>query len=235
MNKTFIVINNLCKSFPSGDSVIQVLDNLELTLEKGQMLAIMGESGSGKSTFLHLAGGMEKPDRGEILVGADDLTKLDKASLARFRNSKIGFVFQFHHLLPEFTALENVMFPLLLRKTQFKKAEDRATELLESMGLANRGHHKPGELSGGEQQRIAIARALSGDPELLLGDEPTGNLDKKTSNSIHNLLLEVHEKFGLTSIIVTHNPDLAKLCDVRMEMKHGRLTMQNSEFNGSAN
>ena len=223
MSESFLSIRGLYKSYPSGETVIDVLTNLNLELEKGRMLAVMGESGSGKSTFLHLAGGMEKPDQGEIVIDGSNLTSLDKSGLARFRNRKIGFVFQFHHLLPEFTALENIMFPLLLRRTLFKSAENKAKSLLKSMGLSARGHHKPGELSGGEQQRVAIARALAGNPELLLGDEPSGNLDNRTSNSIHELLLEVHREFHLTSIIVTHNPELARLCDVIMTMEDGRL------------
>jgi len=223
MSDAYLSIRGLSKSYPSGDSVIQVLDGLDLELRAGRMLAVMGESGSGKSTFLHLAGGMEKPDAGRIRIGEEVLTALDPDRLARFRNRTVGFVFQFHHLLPEFSALENVMFPLLLRKIPAREARKKAQDLLRDVGLSNRVHHKPGELSGGEQQRVAIARALSGDPAVLLGDEPTGNLDLKTSNAIHELLLEVHEKFRLTSIIVTHNPALAGLCDVRMVLENGRL------------
>jgi lipoprotein-releasing system ATP-binding protein len=223
MSEAYISIQGLHKSYPSGETEIHVLDGLDLELDKGKMLAVMGESGSGKSTFLHLAGGMEKPDSGRILIGGEDVTAMDSVSLARFRNEKIGFVFQFHHLLPEFSALENVMFPLLLRGRSFRKAEEKGRHLLKEMGLAKREHHKPGELSGGEQQRIAIARALSGDPSLLLGDEPTGNLDTKTSDNIHKLLLEVHQEFGLTSIIVTHNAALAGLCDQTMVMHDGHL------------
>jgi len=223
MSDAYLSIRGLSKSYPSGDSVIQVLDGLDLELRTGRMLAVMGESGSGKSTFLHLAGGMEKPDAGRIRIGEEVLTALDPDRLARFRNRTVGFVFQFHHLLPEFSALENVMFPLLLRKIPAREARKKAQDLLRDVGLSNRVHHKPGELSGGEQQRVAIARALSGDPAVLLGDEPTGNLDLKTSNAIHELLLEVHEKFRLTSIIVTHNPALAGLCDVRMVLENGRL------------
>jgi len=223
MSDAYLSIRGLSKSYPSGDSVIQVLDGLDLELRTGRMLAVMGESGSGKSTFLHLAGGMEKPDAGRIRIGEEVLTALDPDRLARFRNRTVGFVFQFHHLLPEFSALENVMFPLLLRKIPAREARKKAQDLLRDVGLSNRVHHKPGELSGGEQQRVAIARALSGDPAVLLGDEPTGNLDLKTSNAIHEVLLEVHEKFRLTSIIVTHNPALAGLCDVRMVLENGRL------------
>jgi lipoprotein-releasing system ATP-binding protein len=166
---------------------------------------------------------MEKPDAGEIVFDGMDVTSLPKIELANFRNQMIGFVFQFHHLLPEFTATENVALPLLLRREPFKKAEERARALLRELGLEGRGHHKPGELSGGEQQRVAIARALIGEPRLLLGDEPTGDLDLKTSNAIHDLLLDVHERYGLTSIIVTHNPELASLCHRQKTMIDGNL------------
>lgn len=219
----FVKIEGLSKSFASGDSCIQVLENLSLTLPRGQMLAVTGESGSGKSTFLHLLGGMEKPDSGSILVDQQELTTLDGPDLARFRNHQIGFIFQFHHLLPEFTAQENVMFPLLLRGVDFPTAAEKALRKLSEMGLEQRSHHRPGELSGGEQQRVAIARALAGKPSLLLGDEPTGNLDSETSSRIHRLLLEVHEKHELTSVIVTHNPVLAEICSSEKRMTGGRL------------
>jgi len=187
------------------------------------MIAVTGESGSGKSTFLHLLGGMEKPDSGQVFFEKLEVTGLDRDELAHFRNREIGFVFQFHHLLPEFTAVENVAFPLLLRRVPFRKAEQQARRLLREVGLEGRGHHKPGELSGGEQQRVAIARALVGEPKLLLADEPTGDLDLKTSDTIHKLLLDVHKNFGLTSIIVTHNLQLASLCHWQKTMVEGRL------------
>jgi len=214
---------SLSKSYASGEKTLEVLKDLSLDVAKGEMVAITGESGSGKSTLLHLLGGMERPDSGKILFKGTDVSGLDRDELAGFRNQKIGFVFQFHHLLPEFTALENVTFPLLLRRDSFYSAEERARVLLKELGLEERGHHKPGELSGGEQQRVAIARALVGEPELLLGDEPTGDLDLKTSNTIHDLLLDVHERFGLTSIIVTHNPKLASLCHRQKTMAEGHL------------
>jgi lipoprotein-releasing system ATP-binding protein len=216
-------ISGLCKSYQSGDQLLVVLNDLSLEVEKGTLVAITGESGSGKSTLLHLVGGMEQPSSGEIVFGSTDIVKLQGEQLAGFRNSMVGFVFQFHHLLPEFTALENVMFPLLIRGVPTSEAAERAAGLLDEVGLAQRSHHQPGELSGGEQQRVAIARALVGNPGLLLGDEPTGNLDVKTSDSVHRLLLRIHEEYGLTSIIVTHNPRLADLCDQKLLLVDGNL------------
>ena len=216
-------VEGLSKSFLSGTDSLEVIRDLSLVLRQGEMLAVTGESGSGKSTFLHLVGAMEKADAGRILFEGRDLGGLSDAELAEFRNTSIGFIFQFHHLLPEFSALENVMFPLLLRRVSFREASATATSLLEEMGLGGRLGHQPGELSGGEQQRVAIARALSGRPRLLLADEPTGNLDERTSEAIHEVLVRIHEHYGLTSIIVTHNLGLARLCAVSMRMENGRL------------
>ncbi len=223
MSNVLLRIRGLSKSYPSGAIHLQVLKDLDLDLEEGRMLAVTGASGSGKSTFLHLTGGVERPDQGMIEVDGVDITRLAASDLAAFRNREVGFIFQFHHLLSDFTALENVMFPLLLRRASWKKAEARAQELLTEVGLEARGHHRPGELSGGEQQRVAIARALAGNPRLLLGDEPTGNLDIHTSEAVYQLLLDIHERHGLTSIIVTHNPRLAALCDEEKRMTDGKL------------
>ncbi|MCZ6769853.1 MAG: ABC transporter ATP-binding protein [Acidobacteria bacterium] len=219
----FLKIQGISKSFRSGNEKLHILVDLALDLERGQMVAVTGASGSGKSTFLHLVGGMDRADAGRILVEGVDVTRLAGKELAEFRNRKIGFIFQFHHLLPEFSALENVMFPLLLRRTPFPQARQKAQELLDEVGLADRGHHKPGQLSGGEQQRVAVARALVGRPSLLLGDEPTGNLDEHTSEAIFQLLLEVHRTHRLTSIIVTHNPRLAALCELEKRLQEGKL------------
>ena len=219
----FLEVRSLTKSFLSGDSCLEVLRGLDLDLSAGTMLAVTGESGSGKSTLLHLLGGMEPADGGTILLDGTSILSLEGDELAEYRNRTIGFVFQFHHLLPEFTAVENVMFPLLLRRVSRREAEERARGFLEEVGLSQRGHHRPGELSGGEQQRVAVARALAGRPRLLLADEPTGNLDDTTSRAVHELLLEIHERYRLTSIIVTHNPELAALCHRTLRMREGKL------------
>ncbi len=219
----FLKVQGLCKSFQSGSEELHILVDLDLQLERGQMLAVTGASGSGKSTFLHLVGGMDRADAGEIFLAGEDVTGLTGQELATFRNREIGFIFQFHHLLPEFSALENVMFPLLLRRVPFSEARQRARGLLDEVGLSDRAHHKPGQLSGGEQQRVAVARALVGKPGLLLGDEPTGNLDEHTAEAIYELLLEIQSRHHLTSIIVTHNPKLAALCGLEMSLQEGKL------------
>ena len=219
----FLKVEGLCKSYQSGSESLHILVELSLEVGRGQMVAITGASGSGKSTFLHLVGGMERPDAGRILLESEDVALLDTGELARFRNEKIGFVFQFHHLLPEFSSLENVMFPLLLRRSTFQQAARQAQDLLTEVGLSDRLHHRPGELSGGEQQRVAVARALVGAPHLLLADEPTGNLDEQNSEAIYSLLVEVHRRHQLTSIIVTHNPKLASLCDFQRHLQGGKL------------
>lgn len=203
--------------------VLRVLRGIDFSLEKGDMVAVTGNSGSGKSTLLHLMGGLEDPDEGEILFKGRDITHTPSIEKAAWRNLYTGFVFQFHHLLPEFSAVENVMFPLLLRRETFRKARSRAMELLDAVGLADRGSHKPGELSGGEQQRVAIARALSGKPAILFGDEPTGNLDKKTSEHILELLLRVHKEFELASVIVTHDPGMASICHSVKRLENGLI------------
>ena len=219
----FLKIQGLYKSFQSGTEKLRILIDLSLRLKEGEMLAVTGASGSGKSTFLHLVGGMDRADAGEIILAGQKVTRLKGQQLAQFRNSKIGFIFQFHHLLPEFSALENVMFPLLLRRIPFAEARIRAHALLDEVGLADRSHHKPGQLSGGEQQRVAVARALVGKPSLLLGDEPTGNLDEHTAESIYELLLDIQRRHHLTSIIVTHNPKLAALCSLEKRLEEGKL------------
>ena len=219
----FLKIQGLYKSFQSGTEKLRILIDLSLRLKEGEMLAVTGASGSGKSTFLHLVGGMDRADAGEIILAGQKVTRLEGQQLAQFRNSKIGFIFQFHHLLPEFSALENVMFPLLLRRIPFAEARTRAHVLLDEVGLADRSHHKPGQLSGGEQQRVAVARALVGKQSLLLGDEPTGNLDEHTAEAIYELLLDIQRRHHLTSIIVTHNPKLAALCSLEKRLEEGKL------------
>ncbi len=222
MNK-ILEVKGLKKSYPSGRHLLEVLRGIDFSLEKGDMVAVTGNSGSGKSTLLHLMGGLENPDEGEILFRGRDITSSPSPEMASWRNLYTGFVFQFHHLLPEFSAVENVMFPLLLRRESFKKARIRAMELLNAVGLADRAVHKPGELSGGQQQRVAIARALSGTPAILLGDEPTGNLDRKTSENILELLLKVHREFELTSVIVTHDPEMASICHSVKRLENGLI------------
>ena len=222
MNK-ILEVRGLNKSYPSGQQILDVLKGLDFDLVKGEMVAVTGHSGSGKSTFLHLLGGLEDPDQGSIVFKGRDITTLKNQELAAWRNRHTGFVFQFHHLLPEFSALENVMFPLLLRRERFSKARSRAMGLLDAVGLADRSTHKPGELSGGEQQRVAIARALSGKPAILFGDEPTGNLDRTTSEKTLDLLLRIHRDFDLTSVIVTHDPGMASICSSVKKLVNGRI------------
>ena len=214
---------DLCKSYPSGAGRLEILSGLSLTVAEGEMVAVTGVAGSGKSTLLHLVGGMDRPDRGTVRVLDGEITGLGARELAAFRNRVIGFVFQFHHLLPEFTALENVSMPLLLRGTPPGEAAGAAGELLREVGLGERRRHRPGELSGGEQQRVALARALVGRPRLLLADEPPGHLAPHTGRTMADLLQALHEKHGLTSIIVTHNERLADVCSRRCRLENGIL------------
>jgi lipoprotein-releasing system ATP-binding protein len=219
----FLVVRDLCKSYRSGAGQLDVLVGLSLTLAKGQMIAITGVSGSGKSTLLHVLGGMERPERGSILIAGRELLDLNPAELSTFRNETLGFVFQFHHLLPEFSAVENVMMPLLIRGVAAPGARRAAEGALEDVGLGARIHHRPGELSGGEQQRAAIARALVGRPQLILADEPTGNLDPHTGDSIGVLLHELHVRHNLSSVLVTHNEKLARICSRVYRLENGKL------------
>jgi lipoprotein-releasing system ATP-binding protein len=218
-------ICGLSKSYKSGDQQLEILSGLSLSLEEEEMIAITGVSGSGKSTLLHLIGGMDRPDRGSIKVLGREILELSPLELSSFRNKTIGFVFQSHHLLPEFTALENVMMPLLVRGDAPNEAAKTANALLEDVGLEKRGHHRPGELSGGEQQRIALARALAGKPRLLLADEPTGNLDPATGETISHLIKTLHSKRRLTSIVVTHNERLAHTCTRIYRLEKGSLVV----------
>jgi lipoprotein-releasing system ATP-binding protein len=221
---SFLVVRDLRKCYLSGSERLEVLIDLSLELNAGEMAAVTGVSGSGKSTLLHLIGGMERPDSGSIRILDEEISDLSSLALSRFRNKTAGFVFQFHHLLPEFTALENVMMPLLLRGESPEAARTSARELLDEVGLKERARHRPGELSGGEQQRVAIARALSGKPKLLLADEPTGDLDPHTGEMVGALISELHAKHELTSIIVTHNEKLAKICTRIYRLENGKLS-----------
>ena len=218
-----VQVRNLYKEFRLGTRTISVLRDVNLTLNRGEMVSIVGASGAGKSTLLHCLGTLDLPTSGQILFEGEDVTKLPPANLAAFRNRSIGFVFQFHHLLPEFSALENVMMPALIARESNKLARERAEGLLSAVGLAERLKHRPGELSGGEQQRVAIARALVMEPKLLLADEPTGNLDTKTSQEVHELLFRLNEERKLTILVVTHNMELAASIPRNVRMADGQV------------
>ena len=207
---------------------LNVLKGLDFSVAKSEVVSIMGASGAGKSTLLQILGTLSTPDAGSLVIDGTDVLKLKGDSLAEFRNRRIGFVFQFHHLLPEFTALENVMIPAFIAGTSKKEAEQRAKELLTDLGLGERLAHKPSELSGGEQQRVAIARALINRPAVLFADEPSGNLDSKTKEELHNLFFHLRDKYSQTIIIVTHDPDLAKMCDRSLYMVDGTFVSQTS-------
>ncbi|MFP5248008.1 MAG: ABC transporter ATP-binding protein [Thermoanaerobaculia bacterium] len=218
----FLVGRELAKTYRTAEVPVIVFSGLNLEVKKGEMLAIVGPSGIGKSTLLHLLGGLDRADSGSVRVDERELTKMNADELAKFRNHNVGFVFQFHHLLPEFNALENVAMPGWIGKMDRDEALDRASGLLRELGLRERSGHFPNQLSGGEQQRVAIARALLADPVLFLADEPTGNLDLQTSERVFDLMRECHNKRGLTTVMVTHNPDLAARCDRVFEMKQQR-------------
>ncbi len=216
-------VRGLGKSYISGTNTLEVLSGIDLDLVTGTTTALVGASGAGKSTLLHLLGALDRPTAGTVHFRGDNIFKKNERALAAFRNRSIGFVFQFHHLLPEFTALENVMMPALIARVPRSRAIDMAQTLLSDVGLGQRTTHRPGELSGGEQQRVAIARALVLEPELLLADEPTGNLDMKTSDDIHAILTELQTKKKLTLVIVTHNERLAQAMGTTIHLVDGRL------------
>jgi lipoprotein-releasing system ATP-binding protein len=223
VSSPFVEASGLRKSYKVGSSVLHVLRGLDLALRAGEMVAIVGASGVGKSTLLHLLGGLDQWDGGAVRIGDAELGELSPPELVAFRNRHIGFIFQFHHLLPEFSALENAEMPLRIARQPIAAARQRAEVLLRRVGLGDRLVHRPGMLSGGEQQRVAIARALVTAPSLLLADEPTGDLDEKTAASLHELLSEMHREHGLTSVIATHNPRLAAVCDRVLRLEEGRL------------
>jgi lipoprotein-releasing system ATP-binding protein len=219
----FVEVSGLNKAYAVGQQRLHVLRDLEISVAQGEMVAVVGASGVGKSTLLHVLGGLDKADEGHIRVADTDVRSLSDGELVEFRNRHVGFVFQFHHLLPEFDAAENVEMPMRIARRPLKDARARATELLGRVGLGERLEHRPGMLSGGEQQRVAVARALVMGPALLLADEPTGDLDEHTADALHDLLREMHRERQLTSIIATHNPRLAAACDRVLRMERGRL------------
>lgn len=224
MSKPVILqCEKLTKRFVQGDLNVEVLKGVDLAIHAGQRVAIMGASGSGKSTLLHLLGGLEKPTSGSVILDGADLNRVGSAKLSRLRNQSLGFIYQFHHLLGEFTILENVAMPLLIGKQSIKCAQAEAAELLQRVGLGHRIMHKPGELSGGERQRAAVARALINKPKCVLADEPTGNLDSKTADQIYQLMLELNQELQVSFLVVTHDPDLAARMDHVLHMEDGLI------------
>jgi len=218
-----IQVRDLYKGFDTSGARLEILTGVNLDLLRGETISIVGASGIGKSTLLHLLGTLDRPDRGQILYRGENIFTYDDAKLARFRNESVGFVFQFHHLLPEFTALENAMMPALINGMERSAAGSAAEEILLRVGLGERLHHRVSQLSGGEHQRVAIARALVLKPAMLLADEPTGNLDRKNSTQVHELLMELNAEFGLTMVVVTHNLDLAAYMSRQVTIVEGRL------------
>ena len=218
-----LTARGLVKGYRTPAGEVPVLRGLDLEVREGEMLAVTGASGVGKSTLLHVLGTLDRPDAGSLLFGGEDVLALTEARRCEFRNRTVGFVFQFHHLLPEFSALENVAMPLLIGARPADEARRRATALLEELGLGGRGHHRPGALSGGEQQRVAVARALANSPRALLADEPTGDLDRATGGRLHETLRGLVGSRGLTVVVVTHNEELARACDRVLKLEGGRL------------
>lgn len=218
-----IQANGIYKSFGNVD----VIKGIDLHINKGEIVAIVGASGAGKSTLLQILGTLDKPDKGKVIIDNQDITSLNQKNLASFRNKKIGFVFQFHHLLPEFTALENICIPAFIAGVPKKEAADKAMALLEYLRLTERASHKPSMLSGGEQQRVAIARALINNPAIILADEPSGNLDSQNAKELHELFFSLREKTGQTFVIVTHNPNLANMADRALTIVDGKIEHNN--------
>jgi lipoprotein-releasing system ATP-binding protein len=220
----FLTATAVEKSYQVGTTQLPVLKGLDVSIAKGEMVAVVGASGVGKSTLLHVLGGLDAADAGTVRIGDTELTALPDGDVVSFRNRHVGFVFQFHHLLPEFTAVENAEMPMRIARRPLTDARKRAEDLLRRVGLGERFEHRPGMMSGGEQQRVAIARALIMDPAVLLADEPTGDLDEHTADTLHQLLREMHRERGLTSLIATHNLRLAAACDRVLRLADGRLT-----------
>jgi ABC-type antimicrobial peptide transport system, ATPase component len=224
MNDFILKAENIKKRFQTTrQNTLDVLKGISIDIPTNKISVIVGASGAGKSTLLHILSGLDKPDEGSVFFNGNNILNMGNEKSAKFRNANMGFVFQFHHLLPEFTALENVSIPQLINGTSRSKAEKRGRELLIKLGIGERLTHKPSELSGGEQQRVAVARALANDPSIIFADEPSGNLDTENSEMLHNTFVELKENYGKTLIIVTHNHDLIKLADNVFEIKDGRL------------
>lgn len=230
MSEPILRVEGLVKTFLDGDEEVAVLRGVDLRVRRGEIVAIVGASGAGKSTLLHLIGGLDRPTEGRILFGGTDLSALDEKGLAAFRNREVGFVFQFHHLFAEFSALENVAMSALIGGVRRKEAFERARALLAAVGLEGRWNRRPPKLSGGERQRVAIARALVNDPRVVLADEPTGNLDRKTSEAVHDLLWQLRDRLGQTFIVATHNRSLAERADRLALLADGRLTEREGEM-----
>ena len=216
-------LENLNKIYKAKSEKLHILDNLNMEVKSGEMMSIIGKSGSGKSTLLNMIGILDKPDSGSVYYMGKDVSKFSEKERNVFRNSSLGFVFQFHYLLPEFTALENIMIPAMLKNKNIKEIEKRAKELLEEVELTERMSHKPSDMSGGEKQRVAIARAMINTPKLILADEPTGNLDEETSNHINELMKKINKDMGQTIIVVTHSSELALITDRKLLLKKGKL------------
>ncbi|MCX8744625.1 lipoprotein-releasing ABC transporter ATP-binding protein LolD [Snodgrassella sp. B3882] len=228
MNNPQYIIDceQITKSYDDGDLQVSVLENLNFRVEHGQSVSIVGASGSGKSTLLHLLGGLDKPTSGTVRLMGEDLSQLSQKAIGKLRNRYLGFVYQFHHLLPDFTALENVMMPLLIARKSRAEAEEKALAMLDKVGLKQRVLHRPGELSGGERQRAAIARSLVSHPACLLADEPTGNLDRRNAQNVLDMLLELQSELGASLVVVTHDDELATRFDHVMTMYDGKLVPQ---------
>ncbi len=218
-----VLVDNLERSFNMGHQTVHVINGITMTIQRGEMVAIIGASGAGKSTLLHILGTLDRPTKGEVLFEGQNMFKVGETALASFRNRRIGFVFQFHHLLPEFSALENVYLPALIQKIPKNRAIEAAKSLLSEVGLSHRFDHKPGELSGGEQQRVAVARALIRQPDLVLADEPTGNLDTHTGDELFELLRTLNQTLGTAFIIVTHNEKLSHQTDRLIHLQDGQI------------
>jgi len=221
MSEARLEARGVVKGFPSAGVYLPVLREADLWIAGGEMVAILGASGVGKSTLLHVLGTIDVPEKGSVRIDGREVFALSEPERTQLRNTTIGFIFQFHHLLPEFTAVENVMMPLLIGRTSAPEARERAQRILDALGLSDRGHHRPAQLSGGEQQRVAVARALVCEPRIVLADEPTGNLDTKSSDELVSLLRKFHSEKGLTSVVVTHNERIASVCDRVLTMEDG--------------